>query len=207
MYFNKTPWFFQKIFPTIIWKLWGVDQIYLTFDDGPIPESTPFILDTLKAYDAKATFFCVGENVKRYPELFQRILDEGHAVGNHTFNHLNGWKSDNDDYVKNVEVADEVVQSKLFRPPYGRLKPEQLKRLQQKYNVIFWDVLSGDWDASVSSEQLFDNVTAHAKEGSIIVLHDNLKSIDKLKETLPAILKFYSDKGIKMIPLPQEFEG
>lgn len=181
------------------------DTVFLTFDDGPIPEATPYILDILKAYDAKATFFCVGENVERYPHIYQRILDDGHTVGNHTYNHLNGWKTDQEAYVSNVEKSSDVIDSKLFRPPYGRIRPGQMEILSKKYNVIMWDVLSGDFDPKVSSDELYDNVVNNVKNGSIIVLHDNIKSIDKLKVALPKLLEFFKEKNIALKALPHDF--
>lgn len=205
MYFNKTPILVQRFFSNFIWKLLDHDTVYLTFDDGPIPEATPIVLDILKSFDAKATFFCVGENVERYPEIYQRILDEGHTVGNHTHNHLNGWKTDQDEYIKNVEKSADVIDSKLFRPPYGRIKPSQMEALSKKYNVIMWDVLSGDFDPKVSSDQLYENVVSNVKNGSIIVMHDNIKSIEKLKIALPKLLQFFKDKNVTLKALPSDF--
>lgn len=203
MYFIKTPLFVQRMLSNMVWKTLDADVIYLTFDDGPIPESTPIILDILDQYNAKATFFCVGENVERYPELYQAILDRGHGVGNHTFNHLNGWYTDSEEYVANVDRSSDLIDSNLFRPPYGKLRPAQIDALKERYHIIMWDVLSGDFDPKVTSEDLYMNVTKHSKEGSIIVLHDNLKSIDKVKEVLPKLITFYQGKGMELKPLSQ----
>lgn len=184
------------MFPNFIWNIsTNSKEIYLTFDDGPIPEVTPWVLDQLKIYNAKATFFCVGDNIDKHPEIFNRIIDENHQVGNHTFNHLNGWSTDNRPYFHNVNSCDELTQSSLFRPPYGRLRPAQAQFLNRHYNIIMWDVLSGDFDEKTSKEKCFENVVSSAKKGSIIVFHDNVKAFEKLKYTLPRVLKYYSNLG------------
>lgn len=172
--------------------------VYLTFDDGPIPEATPWVLDQLQEYNAKATFFCVGENVRKYPKIYQRILDEGHTVGNHTYNHLNAWKTKKHTYLSNVEEASEVIDSKLFRPPYGKLTPALSKKIAEDYDIIMWDILSGDFDSNISAEKCLSNVKKNAREGSIIVFHDSIKAIDKLKVVLPHVLAYFSDQGIEM---------
>jgi peptidoglycan/xylan/chitin deacetylase (PgdA/CDA1 family) len=198
MYLIKTPKIIQKIFPKFIWKINTTEkEMFLTFDDGPVPEVTPWVLSQLKKYDAKATFFCVGDNINKYPDTFKEIINEGHRVGNHTFNHLNGWTTDNRPYYHNVKNCAELVRSNLFRPPYGRLRPKQAQFLQRHYNIIMWDVLSGDFDQNTSKEKCFQNVVLNAKSGSIIVFHDSLKAIDNLKYTLPRVLKYYSSLGYK----------
>ena len=148
--------------------------------------------------DIKATFFCVGENVKKYPEIYQRILDEGHTVGNHTYNHLNAWKTKSKEYLENVELASNVIESKLFRPPYGRLSPKLSKKIEADYDIIMWDILSGDFDSNISAEKCLSNVTTKAKEGAIIVFHDSVKAIDKLKFVLPKVIDFFKSQEIEM---------
>lgn len=193
MYLIKTPKFIKSLFPNFIWNLpRNNNQIYLTFDDGPIPEVTPWVLDLLKQYNAQATFFCVGENVIRYPDIYKRIVDEGHSVGNHTLNHLNGWVSDNIPYFHNVRHCASQVDSDLFRPPYGKLKPKQVQFLQRHYKIIMWDVLSGDFDPGISKEQCLNNVMDNAESGSIIVFHDSLKAEDKLRFVLPRVLEHFT---------------
>lgn len=196
MYIVKTPLFAQWLFKKLVWRIVNTKKAFLTFDDGPVPEATPWVLDLLKEEGIKATFFCVGENVVKYPEIYQRIIDEGHAIGNHTYNHLNAWKVDKESYISNVEKASEVIDSKLFRPPYGKLSPSLSNKLAEDYDIIMWDVLSGDFDSNISAEKCLDNVHKNAKEGSIIVFHDSVKAIDKLKYVLPETIKLLREKGI-----------
>ena len=204
MYFVRTPGIIQSLFAGLIWKIANSKKVYLTFDDGPIPEATPWVLDVLKEKGIKATFFCVGDNVLKYPEIYKRILDEGHSVGNHTFNHLNAWKTDKIEYSNNVEKAADLIQSSLFRPPYGKLSPGVVKRLKERYDIIMWDVLSGDFDTSLAPEDCLKNVKANAKEGSIIVFHDSIKAIDTLKFVLPRVISFFEEKGIQMDKISME---
>ncbi len=196
MYLTKTPHFLQTLFPNFIWRIPTKEKkLHLTFDDGPIPEVTPWILNLLKEYNAKATFFCVGDNIKKYPEIFQMIKDEGHTVGNHSFNHLSGWKTENITYFHNVRYCASLVNTKYFRPPYGRIKPKQAQFLQRHYKIVMWDVLSGDFDTNISSEQCLQNVLDNAKEGSIVVFHDNIKSKEKLEYALPRVLENYRQQN------------
>lgn len=198
MYLVKTPHFIQSLFPNFVWKMPSKDRtIYLTFDDGPVPEVTPWVLDTLEAYNAKATFFCVGENVKENASLLADIVDKGHAVGSHTFNHLNGWSTENIKYFHNVRRGAYEVKSELFRPPYGRLMPKQTMFLQRHYNIVMWDVLSGDFDAAISKETCLSNVINNASEGSIVVFHDSIKAKEKLQYTLPKVLEHFVGLGYK----------
>lgn len=171
--------------------------IYLTFDDGPIPEATPWVLDTLRQYGAKATFFCVGDNVRKHPAIFQRILTEGHAVGNHTFNHLNGWKTDTSDYLDNVQRCGEMVSSPLFRPPYGSLKPSQTRMLKTRYRIVMWDVLSGDFDPKISPEKCLQNVLENIQQGSIVLFHDSVKAETRMRFALPNVLEKLTGEGWK----------
>lgn len=202
MYLIRTPSFIQSLFPSFLWRVSTEEQaIYLTFDDGPIPEVTPWVLDMLARYEAKATFFCVGENVERYPEIFRRLRDEGHSVGNHTFNHVSGWSHDNVPYFHNVRNCAQIVDSDLFRPPYGRMKPRQVQFLQRHYRIVMWDVLSGDFDPETTPEQCCRNVLQNARAGSIVVFHDSLKAKDNMQYTLPRVLKHFDDLDYRFEPL------
>ena len=198
MYFVKTPGIIQSIFGGLIWRIAQSKKVYLTFDDGPVPEATIWVLDLLKSKNIKATFFCVGENVKKNPEIYKRIISEGHTVGNHTYNHLNSWKTKKTAYTNNVDKAAEVIDSSLFRPPYGKLTPNLIRALRKKYDVVMWDVLSGDFDTTITPQDCLKNVKENAKEGSIIVFHDSIKAIDTLKFVLPEVISFFERKGIEM---------
>lgn len=171
--------------------------IYLTFDDGPNPDTTPVILHTLKQYDASATFFCVGENVKKYPELFEMINSNGHTVGNHTHNHLDGWKTPKNKYLENVNECRKKVNSLLFRPPYGRITPAQVRALKEQYTIIMWSVLSRDFDMKVSNELCLEKTWEHTHPGAIIVFHDHRKAIEKLEFVLPQYLERASNQGYR----------
>lgn len=196
MYFIKTPGFFKYLFPDGVWEMNVREKnIFLTFDDGPIPEITPWVLDTLQEYDAKATFFCVGENAHKHPDLVERIREEGHSIGSHTYNHLNGWHTENTDYYRNVRKGAREVGSDLFRPPYGKLKFHQARFLSQHYRIIMWDILGGDFDPLLSGEQVYNNLIRNVVPGSILVLHDSLKSMEKVKYALPRFLDFCNEHG------------
>ncbi|MBC7866699.1 MAG: polysaccharide deacetylase family protein [Gloeobacteraceae cyanobacterium ES-bin-316] len=204
-YFVKTPSWIQKVFRTRIWEIKTTDQaIFLSFDDGPHPEHTNFVLDELKKHSAKATFFCVGKNVVAHPETYRRIIEEGHSVGNHTFDHLNGSKTDDKIYLDNIAMAKKYIYSKLFRPPYGRLSNFLAKHLLSpgyKLNTIMWTVLSGDFDASVSNEQCLQNVLLNTRAGSIVVFHDSDKASSRLAYALPRVLEYFSEKGFEFKPI------
>lgn len=193
MLFVKTPILLMKLFPDLIWNITHRDMqkkhIYLTFDDGPTPEVTPWVLDQLKQFHAKATFFCLGRNVDRYPEIYRRIMDEGHAVGNHTYSHLKGWKTRNNEYFEDIELAGSFIDSRLYRPPYGRFKKSQIRELQKDYHIIMWDILSQDYDRNVSSEKCLSNVLENVRPGSIVVFHDSIKASRNLYHTLPLLLE------------------
>jgi peptidoglycan/xylan/chitin deacetylase (PgdA/CDA1 family) len=196
MYLIKTPQFIQDLFPNFTWRIPGKEKIvYLTFDDGPIPEVTPWVLEQLKAYQAQATFFCVGENIHRHPEVFQQVVDAGHSIGNHTNQHLNGWSVDNLTYFHDIRHCARVVKTSLFRPPYGRMKPKQAQFLQRHYRIVMWDVLSGDFDPNISNEQCLENVISNVHPGSIVVFHDSLKAQEKLEFVLPKVLEHFSQQG------------
>lgn len=202
-YLTKTPGLLKSFYPSCTWNFSReIKTIYFTFDDGPHPEATPFVLDTLKEYNAKATFFCIGKNVVAYPDIYKRILNEGHAVGNHTFNHLNGWKTPDRDYVKNIGEAAKFIDSNLFRPPYGRITKFQIRlltaaeNLKQKtiYKIVMWDVLSGDFDIAATADKCTKNVTSKAKEGSIVVFHDSEKAMPRMQQSLRESLNYFSGK-------------
>lgn len=179
----------------LVWSIeTDQDEIYLTFDDGPTPGVTNWVLDILKIHNAKATFFCIGKNVAAHPELYQRILDEGHAVGNHSYDHLNGWETKDEEYLGNIEQCAKLVNSELFRPPYGKISRSQSKKLRDRYKLIMWDVLAGDFDLSISPEQCFKNVINNISKGSIIVLHDSVKAEKNLRYVLPNLLSDCSGK-------------
>ena len=193
MYLVHTPQYVQALFPGLTWKMpTGAKEIYLTFDDGPIPDVTPWVLDTLRQYDAKATFFCVGDNVRKYPVIYDMVVEDGHSVGNHTLNHLSGWSTENISYFHNIRHCARMVQSGLFRPPYGKLRPSQIQFLQRHYRIIMWDVLSADFDQDITPENCFQNVIQNAGPGSIVVFHDSLKAETNLRYALPLVLEHFS---------------
>lgn len=197
MYLVKTPWLLKKLYPDFIWDMPANEKvIYLTFDDGPHPTITPFVLNLLKQYNAKATFFCIGKNVELYPQIYARIISESHSIGNHTQHHLNGWKTKTGDYVFDVVSAAHNIQSKLFRPPYGRIKRFQAKLLQQAYyNIVMWSVLSGDFNKNISNEKCLSNVLLQTQAGSIVVFHDSEKAYERLQYVLPKVLAHFSAEG------------
>ena len=198
MYLIKTPNFIKKLFPNYFWNINTSEKVlYLTFDDGPIPEVTPKILDILAQYNAKATFFCVGANVKKHSDIFQMVVDNGHTLGNHTFTHKDGWQTDRISYFHDVRHCARMVNSDLFRPPYGRLKMKQTQFLQRHYKIVMWDVLSGDFDPTISSEKCYKNVINNATNGSIVVFHDSLKAEEKVLDVLPKVLAYYSKMGFR----------
>lgn len=198
-YIAKTPTWVQKLFTGSIWKMPQAKKtIYLTFDDGPHPVVTPFVLNELEKWNAKATFFCIGKNVVDNPLIFNQIKKAEHAIGNHTYDHLDGWKTENSKYLQNILKAKEQINSVLFRPPYGRITRKQYKALTQlndPFKIIMWSVLSGDFDINISPEQCANNVLQNATSGSVIVFHDSEKASERLRYALPAVLKYFSEKG------------
>ena len=206
-YWIKTNALIKKIFSNYIWDVSNTEnKIYLTFDDGPIPEITEWVLEELKKHEAKATFFCIGNNIEKHPEIFEKVINEGHSVGNHTFNHLNGWKTSIREYLENTKLCEASIsnlqpkncnlKSKLFRPPYGKIKKSQAKKLRQLgYKIIMWDVLSADYDTTITPEKCLDNVLKNVTSGSIIVFHDSIKAFPNLEYTLPKALKYWQEKG------------
>ena len=203
MYLVKTPWILKKLYSSLVWDIKTEDKkLYLTFDDGPHSKATSFVLDTLKQYNAKATFFCIGKNVEENRDIFNRIIAEGHTVGNHTQNHLNGWMTDDEAYLDNIKQAALNIDSNLFRPPYGRISRFQIKLLHQlKFKIIMWDVLSGDFDTTLSKEKCVNNVILQANFGSIIVFHDSKKAWERLEYALPRVLEHFKDKGFEFFGL------
>ena len=200
MYLVKTPWWLKTLYGKDL--TWTIDtaekEVFLTFDDGPHPSITAFVLDCLKVYNARATFFCLGNNVEQFPETYRRILDEGHRVGNHTYSHLNGWKTDDKVYFDDIARAKNFIDSNLFRPPYGRMTKFQAQHLQSVFRVVMWDVLSADFDKKVTKEQCLANVMKNAKAGSIVVFHDSEKAFPSLEYVLPKALTFFAENGYAM---------
>lgn len=199
LYFVKSPFWLQKIYKSCVWKVKTNEKhIFLTFDDGPHPLWTPFVLEQLKKYNAKATFFCIGENIQKFPEVYQRIIDDGHAAGNHTYNHLNGWKNTDEIYVENVMKAQEFFKSNLFRPPYGKIKFSQLRKIKTidpNITTVMWSKLSGDFDVRLSGEQCYLNAVRNIHNGDIVVFHDSEKAKDRLIIALPMVLENLSKQG------------
>ena len=197
--FHKTPIWIQKLYPDFEWKIeTSKKEIFLTFDDGPIPEITEFVLDELKRVEARSTFFCVGENLDRHPELAKRIVAEGHVIGNHTYNHLKGWQTKNFTYWRNVLKCEASINkfqksARIFRPPYGRIKRSQAKALNG-FRILMWNRLSWDFERNLNTEKAFSFLT-DAPSGSIFVFHDNAKSFKNLKELLPSVIDHYHKKG------------
>jgi peptidoglycan/xylan/chitin deacetylase (PgdA/CDA1 family) len=217
MYLVKSPLLLKWYYSNLIWNMDRSKKIvYLTFDDGPIPNVTDFVLNTLKSFNVKATFFCIGDNIIKHPEVFERLKTEGHQIGNHTFNHLKGWKTADETYIENFLKCQQLTKTHLFRPPYGKIKKSQIKSLKSKVqslkspthpqdlelktidsrlDIIMWDVLSGDFDQKLSPEKCLKNVINNTRNGSIIVFHDSLKAFDRLKYVLPKTIQYLSDKG------------
>jgi peptidoglycan/xylan/chitin deacetylase (PgdA/CDA1 family) len=200
----KTNRFIKTIFPNYIWEIPNHEKkVYLTFDDGPIPEITEWTLAQLKKHNAKATFFCIGDNIQKYPEVYHKVIDHGHAIGNHTFNHLKGWETSLEDYIENTKKCSETMNNQqlktencqLFRPPYGKIKPSQAKTLRKLgYKIIMWDIISMDFDQNISPEKCLDNVLKNIESGSIIVFHDSVKAWKNLEYVLPKTLAFLNEK-------------
>ena len=202
--FIKPPKIGRLFYKDLIFKIPEKEnRVYLTFDDGPNPETTPFILETLKQHNAKATFFCLGKNVEAYPALFQQIINEGHGIGNHGYNHLNGWQTETKAYIEDLKKASEVINSNLFRPPYGKIKVSQIKELKERFKIIIWDVSAQDYRMDISAESVKKNILENTTTGSIIVMHDSLKAKANIKAILSHTLKklgenFVMDSPIKL---------
>lgn len=201
MYFTKNPKLLKKMYPSLVWDIQSTSNtIFLTFDDGPIPEVTPYVLETLARFNAKATFFCIGDNVRKHPDIFKMLVDAGHTIGNHTYNHLNGWKTSTEEYLSNIEQCEIHTKMGLFRPPYGRILPSQIKAIKKKYpscKIIMWDILSGDFDLRIDADKCFENATQATETGSIIVFHDSLKAWPRLKDALPRAMEYWAEQGYR----------
>jgi peptidoglycan/xylan/chitin deacetylase (PgdA/CDA1 family) len=201
MYLVKTPWLLKRLYPNLLWDVYADTRcIYLTFDDGPIPIVTPFVLNILKQYNAKATFFCIGDNVSKHPDVFEQVKNDGHAIGNHTFNHLKGWDTDDQTYLNNFLQADKLLNTNLFRPPYGRIKKSQVKLLQEAkpgLKIVMWNVLSADFDINVEPEKCLDNVLKNTRSGDVVLFHDSLKAKERMEYALPRALEVWSREGYK----------
>ena len=192
----------QKLFPSLTWRINTEEKkIFLTFDDGPIPEVTPWVLNILKEYKALATFFCIGDNARKYPDLISLLKKSNHTIGNHTMYHLKGWKTSNMKYYNDIYECKKFVNSNLFRPPYGKIKLTQSRYLKKEFRIIMWDVLSKDYDSTLSGEECFENVKKNTRNGSIIVFHDSLKAENRLRIALPATLKYFSERGYSFAAL------
>jgi peptidoglycan/xylan/chitin deacetylase (PgdA/CDA1 family) len=207
-YVVKTPWWLSRLFyNALTWKMQAPKRpvVYLTFDDGPHPTITPFVLSELKKHNAKATFFCIGNNVARYKETYNSLLTEGHVTGNHTYNHVNGWFTKTEHYIKNINQAAKHINSRIFRPPYGRIKRSQANRLMRErptWKIYMWDVLSADFDTTITPEKCLSNVLDNIEPGSIIVFHDSEKAWERMSFALPKVLDYCTEKGWDMKALP-----
>jgi peptidoglycan/xylan/chitin deacetylase (PgdA/CDA1 family) len=219
MYFNNIEWILSRIYPSLIWSRKNTDKtLFLTFDDGPVSGITEFVLEQLDQFKAKATFFCVGDNIQKYSSVYQKILHAGHRTGNHTYNHLNGWKTGDEEYYSNIQTCQNVMDietktylsshssvpgtehsalNSLFRPPYGKIRKSQISQLASKYEIIMWGVLSGDYNQKLSPEKCLHKTIKYSRSGSIIVFHDSFKAEKNLKYVLPKYLKHFSSLGYK----------
>lgn len=205
MLIEQVPNFIRKIYPKTIWRLPKKEKtVYLTFDDGPIPGVTPFVLETLRDAGVKATFFCVGENVKKHPDVFSQILKEGHMVGNHTYNHLAGFSNLSKKYIDNTRKADDFIHSKLFRPPHGTLRYTQFLSIRKNYDIVFWDVVTRDYNNELTGEAVLGIVRKYTRNGSIIVFHDSLKAEKNMRYALPKAIKWLKEEGYKFELLNDE---
>lgn len=196
-YFYKTPFWLRWFYPNFLWRVKTTrKEVFLTFDDGPTPQVTEWVLNILAQHHARATFFCLGNNVQEHPELYQQLVDGGHSVGNHSFDHENGWETHQESYLKSVEQAAKHIKSKWFRPPYGKIRKAQAKALMKKgYKIVMWDLVSGDFNESYPTEKSLSLLLKHTRPGSILVFHDSHKAFAKLQKILPVILKKLKKKG------------
>ncbi len=204
MYWHKTPALLGSIFSDVLWKVpTNKNDIYLTFDDGPVPDATEWVLEELDKFSIQATFFMVGENVHKHDEVYKSVLNRGHSIGNHSHNHLNGWRTRTNTYVENINKCEKLLETtnRMFRPPHGRLQWQQYKTIKKTYKVVMWDVLSGDFDNSLSEEKCLNKSIQGTVGGSIIVFHDSVKSIKKVKFVLPRYLDHFTSKGFNFKPL------
>ena len=195
----------QLLFPSLTWRISTNQKVlYLTFDDGPIPEVTPWVLEQLAQYNAKVTFFCIGDNVNKYPDIYKLIIENGHSTGNHTHTHLNAWKNSHENFMDDVQKAEKLIDTKLFRPPYGKITSPLIKALKKKFSIIMWDVLSYDYDSSKNAEYCLNKVKTNSRPGSIIVFHDSLKAELRLRGALPKVLEHFSGLGFTFEAIPNK---
>ncbi|WP_288717055.1 polysaccharide deacetylase family protein [uncultured Duncaniella sp.] len=204
MWIEQPPFFYRLLFTEAIWRILrrGKKVVYLTFDDGPIPEETPWVLDVLDRYGVKATFFMVGDNVRRYPELFEEVKRRGHSYGNHTMHHLQGLKVDAKTFFRDITEADRLIGSILFRPPHGIISPLQTSLIKRHYNIIMYDLVTRDYSKRVNGEEVLDNVKRYARNGSIIVFHDSKKAHVNMRYALPRAIEWLKEQGYEFLPLP-----
>jgi peptidoglycan/xylan/chitin deacetylase (PgdA/CDA1 family) len=194
----KPPGFLKRMMPSVHWNMEGESDVFLTFDDGPTPGNTEWIIECLARYDAKATFFCLGKNIEQHPELYDKLIAAGHVVGNHTYSHQKGWSMSLERYVEDVDFANQLTHTNLFRPPYGRIKPSQARILSERYEIIMWNVLSRDYSRYVTPRRCVRNVTKYVGSGSIVVFHDSRKSSRNMRYALPRVLDhIYNNLGLK----------
>lgn len=204
MYPKRIPAALRLPLGTMTWRMPSAKkEVFLTFDDGPTPEITESVLEILDHYQAKATFFGIGKNVVENPELWDKVKKRGHSYGHHSYTHMNGWKAGRVEYFEDVHKAAKLIDSRLFRPPYGRISPRKAKSLSKHYKIIMWTVLSGDFDVTIDSETCLQNVISSLKPGDIVVFHDSVKAWPRLKEALPKVLEYIEEKGWKADKLPQ----
>lgn len=205
MLIEQPPLLYRLLFPEAIWRIkrkGGARVVYLTFDDGPIPEETPWVLDLLDRYGIKATFFMVGDNVRRHPELYAEVRRRGHNVGNHTMHHLQGMKVRSVRYLRDISEADALIDSPLFRPPHGLLRWKQAKAIKQHYNIVMYDLVTRDYSRKLNGEQVLRNVKRYARDGSLIVFHDSLKALDNLRYALPRAIEWLQQEGYRFESIP-----
>jgi peptidoglycan/xylan/chitin deacetylase (PgdA/CDA1 family) len=203
----RFPSIITRLMPRLTWGFFGEpNKVFLTFDDGPTPDVTDRVLEELKKYNARATFFCLGRNVDHYPDIFKRILADGHSVGNHTYSHLKGFGTKNRQYFGDIELARRLIDSELFRPPYGRILPNQVTHILKLYSIIMWDVLSFDYNRRVKGETIIRNVIRYTRPGSIVVFHDSAKARKNVYHALPGVLEYFSEKGLEMVAIPMKKE-
>ncbi|MPR36676.1 polysaccharide deacetylase family protein [Salmonirosea aquatica] len=205
MFLHYSPFWLKALYPSYRWRVpTSEKKLYLTFDDGPIPEVTETVLETLRDFRAKATFFCIGDNVRKHPELFKKVLAKGHLVGNHTYNHLNGWKTADFDYLANIRQCGELlpVKTKLFRPPYGRVRRSQAREIMKNNTIVMWDVLSGDFSQDISPETCLRKTIQYTRPGSILLFHDSLKARRNMDYTVPRVLDHFSNLDYRFEVLP-----
>jgi len=205
MYLITTPWWLRMLFPGCVWQMPAKNKtVYLTFDDGPHPVATPFVLQQLQQYGAKATFFCIGKNVTKHSAIYRQVLDEGHATGNHTMHHVNGWQVSDEAYLNDIAAAAPLINSQLLRPPYGRIRNSQIRKIKKNRavftidRIIMWSVLSADFDTGMDGQQCYQNVIKNTKAGSIIVFHDSAKAMPRLQYALPKVLQWLAENGYSM---------